>query len=442
MPTTIEAPTRAELERRRRMATMLKKTREQRTAVVGGSLELRESDDGKTLTLVGLACRTDVEYDLGRFREIVQWSALTRTLGENPDVQFVVNHAAGGQLPLGRTVSGTLRLSHVPEGLAVEVDLDPEDPDAQSLARKMRRGDVDAMSFAFMVTDDVWNDDFSVRTIRGLSLHRGDVSVVNQGANPHAYATVRSAEAATHLAARSQSEVFDALYELRYGKTLSAANEAIITDALNLTHDAETAAGDARALLDGLINPDTEDEAGDSVERSIDSEKGLHRAIRSALRTPDGDEERAAIVTRAAELDLPGLVPDCWGDAGALAEGRALETQEQRETFNDTYTALQGALDDLLVTNGDYYYVWIQDFDESSVYYVVRGELFSAAYTLVPGGDVTIAIDDAVKVRPVTEYVERAAETPPPAPVARAARNHTLRAAQELDILRLREGAR
>jgi HK97 family phage prohead protease len=430
----------AELERRRRMASMLKKSREQRSAVTSGSLELRESDDGKTLTLVGLACRTDVEYDLGRFRELVQWSALTRTLSENPDVQFVVNHAAGGQLPLGRTISGTLRLSHVPEGLAVEVDLDSEDPDAQSLVRKMRRGDVDAMSFAFMVTDDVWNDDFSLRTIRGLSLHRGDVSVVNQGANPHAYATVRSAEAATHLAARSQTEIFDALYELRIGKALSAVNVDILTDALNLAHDAETAAGDARALLDGLINPDTEDEAGDSVERSIENEKDLCAAIRAVVREPDKDERRAEIITRARALDRGGLIPDAWSEDGAsevtFSRAHGVE-QEQRETYGDTLTALDGALHEKLVTDGECWYVWVQDFTDTDVIYYASGDLYKAPYTLTPGGPVEIG--DGVKVRPVTEYVERStAEAPAPVVVP----DFTTRAAQEYELLMLREGRR
>jgi len=302
--------------------------------------------------------------------------------------------------------------------------------------RKMRRGDVDGMSFAFMVTDggDSWDEDYTLRTIRSLSLHRGDVSVVNQGANPLAYATVRSQEAAAAFAARSRSEVYDALYELRIGKTLSAANVEILTDALNLTSDAETAAGDARALLDGLINPDTEDE-DEAVERSIDSEKGLHAAIRSVLREPDRDEWRAEIVKRAAELDLSVLVPAGWSEDGTLPEGRALATPEQRETHNDTLTALDGALHQALVVDGDFYYVWVQDFTETDVIYYAGGDLWSAPYTLVPGGEVTIG--EGVKVRPVTEYVERADEQPA-APVSFP--DLTTRARQQFDLLRL--GAR
>lgn len=434
---TIEAPSRAELERRRRKAGMLSKAREQRTAQVS-PLELREADDG-TLTLVGIACRTGVEYQVGWHREIILAEAFRRTLGEDPDVQLVVNHAAGGQLPLARTRSGTMRLSLVDEGLQVEADLDGEDPDVQSLVRKMRRGDVDGMSFAFMVTDggDSWNDDYTLRTIRSLSLHRGDVSVVNQGANPLAYATVRSQEAVAALTSRSRADLFDALYEVRVGKTLSASTVEILTQVLSLTGDAEEASGDARALLDGLINPDTEDEAGDSVERSIDNEKGLCAAIRAVVREPGKDERRAEIVKRARELDAPGLVPDAWDQDGALLEGRTLATPELRETYNDTYTALQGALDEKF--EGEYWYVWVQDFTDTDVIFYADGAIWKAPYTLVPSGPVTIA--DAVKVRPVTEYVE--AGEPAVEPVETLSLpDFTTRAKQDFDLLMLREARR
>jgi HK97 family phage prohead protease len=438
-----------ELERRRRKAEMLKKTREQRGLNVG-RLELRENADDGTLTLVGLACRTGVEYDLGWHREVILANAFRRTLGEDPDVQLVVNHAAGGQLPLARTRSGTMRLSEVDEGLRVEADLDGEDPDVQSLVRKMRRGDVDGMSFAFLVTDDDWNDDFSLRTIRSVSLHRGDVSVVNQGANPAAYATLRGEEAAAALHTRTHAEMLDAFHEMRAGKTLSAATVEILTQALNLASDAEDAAAGAREALDGLINPESDDGEATTVERSITNEKGLCAAIRAVAREPGQDERRAEIITRAAELKLPGLIPDGWTAAGALPEGRALAGQEQRETFNDTLFALQEAVEEKFVDNGDYWYVWVQDFTATDVIFYAGGDLWSAPYTLVPGGAVTVG--EAVGVRPVTEYVQtgEAEADEPKVAVDELPTNDeylsmpdlTTRAAQDLDLLRLRGGRR
>jgi HK97 family phage prohead protease len=428
MPETLE------LERRRRKAEMLRKVREQRGAAVG-RLELRESDDGSTVTLVGVACVVGVPYQVGWYREVVQGGAFKRTLGENPDVQFVVNHAAGGQLPLGRTRSGTLRLSELDDGsLGVEIDLDAQDPDAQSLVRKMKRGDVDGMSFAFLVTDDEWNDDFTLRTIKSVSLHRGDVSVVNQGANPAAYATLRSEEAAAALHTRTHAEMLDAFHEIRAGKTLSAATVEILTQALNLASDAEEAAGGAREALDGLINPDTTDDGeATTVERSIENEKGLCAAIRAVAREPGQDERRVEIIARAAEIDRGGLIPDAWRADGTLEEGRAIATQEQRETYNDTYAALQAALDEKL-EDEPYWYWWIQDFTADEVIFYAGGDLWKAPYTLVPSGPVTIG--DAVQVRPVTNYVE--VVNPPEDPVETLALpDYTTRARQDLDLLRL-----
>src|SRR5204863_585123 len=69
-------------------------------------------------------------------------------------------------------------------GLHVEASLDPSDPDVQRLMPKMERKDMDEMSFAFRVKDDEWSDDYAQRRLLEVSLHKGDVSVVNFGANP------------------------------------------------------------------------------------------------------------------------------------------------------------------------------------------------------------------------------------------------------------------
>jgi phage head maturation protease len=43
---------------------------------------------------------------------------------------------------------------------------------------------VDEMSFAFRVTRQMWSPDYDQRDILEVDIHRGDVSVVNFGANP------------------------------------------------------------------------------------------------------------------------------------------------------------------------------------------------------------------------------------------------------------------
>lgn len=156
-------------------------------------VELREADDG-AVTFAGYATVFNRNYEVfdtyGMFKERIAPSAFDRTLREDPDVVLVINHAG---LPLARTKSGTLRLEPDAVGLRVYAELDATDPDVLALLPKMRRGDVDEMSFAFRVVDDMWTEDYSEREITQVNLHRGDVSVVTFGANPHTMAMVRAA---------------------------------------------------------------------------------------------------------------------------------------------------------------------------------------------------------------------------------------------------------
>jgi HK97 family phage prohead protease len=121
--------------------------------------------------------------------ERIDPKAFDVTLREKPDLHLLINHAG---MPLARTKSGTSTCRADEHGLKVTATLDKRDPEVQSLAVKMERGDMDEMSFAFRVKAQEWRaadgyeeiDDQSYRTITEVSLHKGDVSVVNWGANP------------------------------------------------------------------------------------------------------------------------------------------------------------------------------------------------------------------------------------------------------------------
>jgi hypothetical protein len=52
------------------------------------------------------------------------------------------------------------------------------------------------MSFSFIATDQEWSDDYESRVLRAVSVHRGDVSIVTQGANTATTAEMRALEAA------------------------------------------------------------------------------------------------------------------------------------------------------------------------------------------------------------------------------------------------------
>lgn len=156
-------------------------------------LELRDAKDGTgNLVLEGYASTWD-EYDCyggpqaGGWVEQIDRGGMKRTLTENPDVMLLVNHEG---LPLARTKSGTLALKEDKHGLFMRAMLDPEDPDVRQIAPKLKRHDLDEMSFAFRVKDQVWNNNYDHRLITELSLQKGDVSVVNYGMNPNTHVEI------------------------------------------------------------------------------------------------------------------------------------------------------------------------------------------------------------------------------------------------------------
>ncbi|WP_051966893.1 HK97 family phage prohead protease [Kitasatospora mediocidica] len=180
--------------------------------------ELRSAPDGtggEVLRFEGYASVTEVGYEmqdwLGPFTEVVRAGAFTRTLAENADVPFLLNHAG---MTLARTKSGTLRLAEDSTGLHVEADLDPANPDVQGLRSAMSRRDLDEMSFGFWVRSQQWSPDYSQRDILDVDLDHGDVSVVNYGANPATSAQMNARDAAQdlqRLTADERRALFDRL---------------------------------------------------------------------------------------------------------------------------------------------------------------------------------------------------------------------------------------
>ena len=152
--------------------------------------EIRNDDDG--IKVEGYAAVFDQETDIGgMFREVIERGAFKDAIGRD-DVVFLINHDG---LPLARTRSGTLKLSEDDHGLKIETTLDADDPDVKSISGKMKRGDLDKMSFAFYPEIQEWDDsgDVPVRTIKSASLH--DVSIVTTPAYDGTEIALRSLEA-------------------------------------------------------------------------------------------------------------------------------------------------------------------------------------------------------------------------------------------------------
>lgn len=106
-------------------------------------------------TLAGLAIvtnqRTTIGSGYGAFDEVILPVAIERALTRPHDVRAFWNHDSN--LILGRTKSGTLALRHTSRGL--EVTIRPPDSDlGRHFHEVVKRGDVDGMSFGFIVLEE------------------------------------------------------------------------------------------------------------------------------------------------------------------------------------------------------------------------------------------------------------------------------------------------
>ena len=172
------------------MSKALKEVRERRTFDL--DVELRAGGDDETMTIVGYAAKFDREsQDLGGFVEVIRAGAFTRAVKED-DVRALLNHDPN--FVLGRTKSGTLRLSEDETGLRIEIDV-PDAQWARDLYRSIERGDIDQMSFAFGVIKDAWTrrEDETPDTLRELlDVRLFDVSPVTYPAYEDTEVGVRS----------------------------------------------------------------------------------------------------------------------------------------------------------------------------------------------------------------------------------------------------------
>lgn len=145
-----------------------------------------EGEEGTT-TIVGHAAVFNARSEeMWGFQEVIAPGAFDGVLGD--DTRCYFNH--NDDLILGRTTSGTLRLSIDERGLKYELDV-PDTTYARDLVVSMERGDVTQSSFSFQVEEDKWEikDGIDLRTIVKVK-RLYDVSPVSLPAYPSASAGV------------------------------------------------------------------------------------------------------------------------------------------------------------------------------------------------------------------------------------------------------------
>lgn len=143
--------------------------------------------------LEGHTCRGYQMWDMfGPYEEFVHLGAGTASLA-NPelDVPFVTDHKSLQRLARTGNASSPLELSEdntdpVTPGLRVSApSLSRDNPFVRQIEHVVQTGLVDEMSFRFMITGGSWSEDWTRYDIHAYDIHRGDVSIVGYGANPH-----------------------------------------------------------------------------------------------------------------------------------------------------------------------------------------------------------------------------------------------------------------
>ena len=164
---------------------------EREIRAIAQPLEVREDED-QAIRVSGYAAVFGEETNIaGMFTEVIERGAFASAIERQDDVVFLINHDG---LPLARTRSGTLKLTEDERGLYMETELDGSDPDVRSIVPKMKRGDLDKMSFAFVPTRQEWDDtgDMPKRKIQDLQLY--DVAIVTTPAYAGTEIGLRSLE--------------------------------------------------------------------------------------------------------------------------------------------------------------------------------------------------------------------------------------------------------
>ena len=179
--------------------------------------------EGDEIRVSGYAAVFDEETNIGgMFTEVIKRGAFKDAV-KRDDVVFLVNHEG---LPLARTRSGTLTLIEDERGLYMETVLDGTDPDVRAIVPKMKRGDLDKMSFAFRPVRQSWDDNSKLpkRMIEEAQLF--DVSIVTTPAYSGTEIGLRSLE--QHREKLKKSQAFRRLRMKAKTQGIDLRNEYIL----------------------------------------------------------------------------------------------------------------------------------------------------------------------------------------------------------------------
>ena len=188
-----------------------------------GGLRIEQRDGMPPIFRGYAATYNSLSENLGGFREMLTPGCfdndLSRAgLGSGGGVLALFNHS--NDYVLGRSTSGTLRLSSDDQGLAAEID-PPDTQLGRDLGVLVRRGDITGMSFAFTISPkgESFHKDADGMTVRTVSQVDAlyDVSIVSVPAYSASSVSMRSFEQ------WRRSETKPKVFDMGYRAAVAAA---------------------------------------------------------------------------------------------------------------------------------------------------------------------------------------------------------------------------
>jgi len=122
--------------------------------------EIRVSDHPDSRTIHGLAIAVESKSELlgGQFYETIKRNAVDETLIKSNDIKLYMNHdSSQGTIARSKFGKGSMRLLVTDRGLEFETEV-PDTAKGDEVLEGIRRGDIDACSFAFIPDSVTWTE--------------------------------------------------------------------------------------------------------------------------------------------------------------------------------------------------------------------------------------------------------------------------------------------
>ena len=258
-------------------------------------LVVKQDDNGRTVIRGYAAVFESESQDLGGFVEIVERGAFDDVMRSNPDVFGKYNH----ERVIGRTTSGTMRLTVDERGLRYEIDPPRSAADVVEL---IERGDVRGSSFAFRSkpADESWTRDANGRMIRRIKKFSflGDAGPVDTPAYlaTETYVSKRAIE----MALTENTKAEEPANEQR-------ADSAVVEDSVAAPEAEATAAPE-----DGAVAASDEERAAVSLKPTAGMASAARRGLKLHEEGKSGDGLKPETVARANRLARREEMNDDW----------------------------------------------------------------------------------------------------------------------------------